>query len=93
VRSWISRILTIVLILIGGALVLNWEFNRPPVHMNKLKAIRQGSSREEVRAALGSPTSSYEADRKWAYSRSIGWSIVYVYFDEQGRFEKYEYDY
>lgn len=61
--------------------------------MAKLNAIKQGALREEVQSALGKPTNSYEANRKRAYSMPFGWSIVYVYFDEQGRFEKYEYDY
>lgn len=86
-------ILAAVLLLAGAAVMLNWTFNRPPVRMAKLTAIKQGTTREDVQAALGKPTSTYEANRKWAYSRPLGWSIVYVYFDEQGQFEKYEYDY
>lgn len=89
----IFGIVAAVLLLAGAAVLLNWTFNRPPVHMTKLTAIKQGTSREEVQASLGKPTTTYEANRKWAYSRPFGWSIVYVYFDEQGRFEKYEYDY
>lgn len=86
-------ILTAVLLFAGAAAALNWTFNRPPIRMAKLSAIKQGTSRDEVQAALGKPTSTYEANRKWAYSRPFGWSIVYIYFDAQGRFEKYEYDY
>lgn len=85
--------LTAVFIVACAAFTLNWVFNRPPVPMSKLKAIRQGAVREEVQAALGKPTNIYEANRKWAYSRPFGWSIVYIFFDDQGRFEKYEYDY
>ncbi len=82
-----------MLLLAGGAVALNWVFNRPPVRMTTLTALKQGTPRDEVQAALGTPTSTYESNRKWAYSRPLGWSIVYVYFDEHGRFEKYEYDY
>lgn len=86
-------IVSAVLLLAGAAVALNWALNRPPVQVEKLNAIKQGATREEVQSALGKPTNTYEANRKWAYSRPFGWSIVYVYFDEQGRFEKYEYDY
>lgn len=85
-------ILAGILVLAGAIVTLDWLFNRPPIRLSTLGAIRPGSTREEVRAALGKPTSVYEADRKWAYSKPLGWSIVYVYFDERGRFEKYEYD-
>ncbi len=70
-----------------------WVFERPPVRMKKLEAIKRGATREEVQSAIGKPTNVYEENRKWAYSKPTGWSIVYVYFDEQGRFEKYDYDY
>jgi outer membrane protein assembly factor BamE (lipoprotein component of BamABCDE complex) len=86
-------IVAAVFLLAGAAVALNWTFNRPPVQVAKLNSIKQGTTREEVQSALGKPTNTYEANRKWAYSRPFGWSIVYIYFDEQGRFEKYEYDY
>lgn len=89
----IFRIAAALLILAGAAVTLNWVFNAPPVNMTKLTAIKQGTPRKEVEAALGKPANTYEANRKWAYSRPFGWSIVYVYFDDRGRFEKYEYDY
>lgn len=86
-------ILAAILLLASAAVALDWMVNRPPVRMTTLNAIKQGATREEVQAALGKPTKSYDTNRKWAYSKPFGWSIVYVYFDEQGRFEKYEYDY
>lgn len=87
-------IVAAVLLLAGAAFVaLCWAFNWPPVQVEKLNAIKQGTTREEVQSALGKPTHTYEANRTWVYSRPFGWSIVYVYFDEQGGFEKYEYDY
>ena len=89
----LSGLLAALLLLVGAALVLDWAFNRPPVPMAKLNAIRKGMSQKEVQAALGKPTSTYETNSKWANSAPFGWSIVYVYFDEHGRFEKYDYDY
>lgn len=89
----IFGILAALVLLAGAAFMLNWTFNRPPVRMDKLTAIKQGTMREQVQTALGKPRNIYEANRKWAYSKPFGWSIVYIYFDEQGRFEKYEYDY
>ena len=85
--------LAAVLVLAGAAVMLNWAFNRPLVRMGTLNAITQGTSREQVKAVLGKPRNVYESNRKWAYSRPFGWSIVYIYFDDQGRFENYEYDY
>ena len=87
---WMAR-LALVLILTGAALL--WVFDRPPVNMTMLKAIQQGASRHELEIALGRPSGIYEANQKWAYSRPLGWSIVYIYFDQDGRFKKYVYDY
>lgn len=89
----VIRTALIAIILLGAAmLILNWAFERAPVDMAKLQSIKPGARQEEVRAALGKPTDVYDSNRKWAYSRPLGWSIVYIYFDEQGRFSKYEYD-
>jgi hypothetical protein len=68
-------------------------FDRPPVALEKLQTIKKGASRETVQTILGTPTATYETNRTWAYSKPLGWSIVYVYFDEKGNFESYEYDY
>jgi hypothetical protein len=85
--------MAVLVLLGGGAVLLSWTFNRSPVPMAQLRAIKQGTPRDAVQATLGKPTNVYESNRKWAYSRPLGWSIVYIYFDENGRFEKYEYDY
>lgn len=80
-------------LVLGAGVVLIGQLNWPPVSIEKLRSLRQGASRSEVRAVLGEPTNTYETNRIWAYSRPHGWSIVYIHFDEQGRFERAVYDY
>ena len=87
-----------VAILLGLALALPvvlkyWRFDRPPVNLRRLEKIAIGTSREEVLRILGHPKASMEDNRIWAYGKPSGWSIVYVYFDKDGRFLKFEYDY
>jgi hypothetical protein len=71
-----------------------WKFNAPPVDKRKLSMLKIGDTQEEVRLILGEPTKVYGANGcEWAYSRPLGWSIVYVFFDDARRFSRYEYDY
>ena len=91
--KWLVCLLVAFLCLVIAAVGLVWAFDRPPVDMAKLLAIKRGATQQQVEAVLGKPTKIYETNRKWAYSRPLGWSIVYVWFDYQGTFEKFIYDY
>lgn len=64
---------------------------RPSVDMEKVQALFPGASKEEVRVAIGEPDDMTETGLTWVYTRA-GWAIVYVYFDEEERFEKYRFD-
>jgi hypothetical protein len=75
---------------LGGCWVI-WNFNRPPFDLTRLQQLRPGMSRAEVRHVLGSPKSDY--GDHWAYSRFMAWPVVYVRFDEGGRFTRSDYDY
>ena len=68
-----------------------WQVNRPPFNLTLLERLAPGMTPEEVRAVLGSPTGTHE--REWAYSRPLAWPIVYIYFDDSGRYKSSEYDY
>lgn len=68
-----------------------WNFDQPPFDLARLQQLRPGMSQQEVRQILGAPKSDY--GDHWAYSRSMAWPIVYVYFDQSNRFVKSEYDY
>jgi hypothetical protein len=85
-------IASFVLMVAFGIFVF-WSFDRPPVDIDALIALKVGSSHDEVRKALGKPTGFSDDNREWRYSRAFGWSIVYIYFDEAGGFERFEYDY
>lgn len=82
-----------LLLLLGalGGTWLIWNFNRPPFDLARLQQLRPGMSQADVRRLLGPPRSDF--GDHWAYSRFLAWPIVYVRFDERGRFAESEYDY
>lgn len=67
-----------------------WNFNRPPFDLRELDRLRPGMSKDEVARLLGKPESDF--GNSWAYSRFMAWPIVYVYFDDQGKLLRHEYD-
>jgi outer membrane protein assembly factor BamE (lipoprotein component of BamABCDE complex) len=82
----------IVFLFIAYAL---WSFNQPPVRLEKLQQLSEGMTPQQVQALLGEPTSKIasQSGSSWAYSKPLGWSIVYVHFDERDRFVESVYDY
>lgn len=89
----ILSIIGVTLLLVAAALAfLCWQFERPPIDMVRLRSLKVGATEQEVLRAVGSPKSVYSEERKWAYSRALGWSIVYIHFDESNRFRAFEYD-
>lgn len=88
------KVIFILLVAFGCFLfvTVGWLFNRAPVAPAKLDTLNTGMSRDAVEAAIGKPTGAFQTNHVWAYSKPLGWSIVYVYFDENGRMQKYEYD-
>ena len=80
-----------MLLVVVGFAWLMWNFNRPPFDLARLKELQPGMSQHEVRQILGAPKSEFGGT--WAYSRFMAWPIVYVRFDESGRFTESEYDY
>jgi hypothetical protein len=83
----------IVGIIIVALSCLIWNFNRPPIKQRKLDALPVGADQNYVRKHLGTPDRIYNTNRTWIYSRFLGWSIVYIYFDEKGKFERHRLDY
>lgn len=73
--------------------ILIWQVDRPPVSLNALKNLKVGATKSEVLDALGAPRSRDSNDRKWFYSRTLGWSIVTVYFDPSGAYLSNYYDF
>jgi len=69
---------------------LVWNINRPPFDLRELDRLHLGMSEAEVLRVLGKPTSDFGDN--WAYSRFMAWPIVYVYFDDQGKLLRQEYD-
>jgi len=76
-----------------------WQFERPPFALSRLDRLHSGMSTNDVKSVLGTPTSfwvrtnnSGQAYSEWAYSRSMSWPIVYVYFKPDGTFESHRYD-
>ena len=88
-----------VLIALIGMGLLVWQFERPPFALSRLERLRPSMTTNEVRQILGTPTSAWlrtdEAGQlcsEWAYSRSMSWPIVYVYFKPDGTFQSHRYD-
>ena len=70
---------------------LMWNLNRPPFDLDLLDQLQPGMTQAEIRRVLGSPSSVYSDS--WAYSRYMAWPIVYIRFDDAGRFAESEYDF
>lgn len=68
-----------------------WNFNEPPFDLSLLERLEPGMSKVEVQQILGSPRD--DDGGSWAYSRAWQWPIVYVNFDDDGRFTNSAYDY
>ncbi len=94
----ISRITVGVssLLLIGGglSLVLAWQSFLPPSSYRHLAELEPGMPRSKVLDVLGKPR-----DESWTpegteltYTRLIGWSILTVRLDAEGRYAGYVYD-
>lgn len=99
-----KRLAYFLLVILGlglaGFLYIQWSFNRPPVNPGRLDLLKQSMTQAEVLSILGNPTSEWlrtndleQTYVEWAYSRSLSWSIVYVYFDPSGKFDRVVYDY
>jgi hypothetical protein len=87
--TWVARAIVLTALFF---IVLVWNFNAPPVDLAALSRVTVGMSQADVRRILGSPSSVFENGATWAYSRLLGWSIAYVYFDEQGAVARTDYD-
>lgn len=76
-----------------------WQFERPPFTLSRLEQLQSGMTTNDVRRVLGMPTMAWtrtnesgQAFSEWAYSRSMSWPIVYVYFKPDGTLENHSYD-
>ena len=94
-KRFLMRLLAIVGCLMAVCAVLfmalAWRFDQPPFDLARLNDLQTGMTPEQVRDVLGSPSSTH--DRSWAYSGWMSWPIVYINFDESGRFSSHRYDY
>lgn len=66
-------------------------FDSPPFALERLDKLSPGMNKAEVEEILGGPGETY-GQREWVYSRPYSWPIVKVYFDDEGRFVRSEYD-
>lgn len=93
-RSSLSRTLNALSVIAISLVVFvawaSWNSNRPPFDLERLNQLQPGMTKADVSRKLGKPTSDF--GDHWAYSRFIGWPIVYVYFDDQGRLVRRVFD-
>jgi hypothetical protein len=69
-----------------------WQAARLPVNRGGLKRLRPGNSQSEVRRVLGAPTQIWTDNMTWSYSAQKSRYIVYVIFDTNLLFKRYELD-
>ncbi len=81
-------ILPVVFFLVVGWPI--WQVNRPPFSPELLKQLAPGMSKAAVLEILPEPTEIEGST--WSYSRKHSRPIIYLYFDENGRFRSSEYD-
>jgi hypothetical protein len=69
------------------------RFNSPAIPLEKVKAIPRGTTQAEILRTIGKPTSTDQENRRWEYTKSLRWPIVYLYFDRDFLYDHFEYDY
>ncbi|QDU80969.1 hypothetical protein Pla110_27060 [Polystyrenella longa] len=69
-----------------GFLFLMWNFNQPPSAYYKRDTLTNDITRAEVISFLGRPSSDLNGGIRIAYSRTLGWVILYISFDDKGMF-------
>ncbi|MCX8091125.1 MAG: hypothetical protein N3I86_09385 [Verrucomicrobiae bacterium] len=85
---------TICLMVIGAAYDM-LVGARYAVSVRTLERIRVGTSADEVKKMIGEPTQIYDfgdGNIWWAYYRQNSWGVVYVIFDTNKMFIRYEID-
>ena len=63
-----------------------------PVGVRLLQKLRVGASQNDVSALLGSPTQVMSDERTWSYYRKDGRKTVYIFFDTNMLYSRYEID-
>jgi outer membrane protein assembly factor BamE (lipoprotein component of BamABCDE complex) len=90
------RVLVTVCLLTALALacisIALWNDARLPVRTAALKSLRPGASQDEVLRILGAPYQVWSDNRTWSYSKESRARIVYVVFDANLRYERYDVD-
>jgi hypothetical protein len=84
--------LIVVLFLACGMAWFGVYFDSPPIPLHKLDAIPIGATKSEVTQRVGAPDKTQLGGSVWVYKRPFAWPIVYLFFDDDERFEEYVYD-
>ena len=89
------RLIICLLLLLLFVVTVVWYanyFDSPPVDLQRVHALAKGATKDEVIKAIGPPQSRFNDDHEWSYHRPLAWPILYILFDENGRYVEYEYD-
>ena len=80
---WTSRAvgLTMLVLAVFSVYVVSTCYE-PPVPPEKLRALEEGATKDEVLARLGEPSSIEDDGRKWLYSRFMKVRVAQVLFDD-----------
>jgi hypothetical protein len=57
-----------------------------PVPMVRLRSLRKGMTRDEVRRFLGPPTRTYDSGQ-WTYQRQLVFGFVNIHWQENGKYD------
>lgn len=84
--------LALLLVAVAGLSGLAWSM-APPTARRYTGRLEVGMSEQQVVEILGRPKRRAFFDGlTLTYARPLGWSTLYVHFDEDGRFVSYVYD-
>jgi hypothetical protein len=83
----------VVLVLLAAGLCVSRVFFPPlPVRPDLLRNLPVGASKQEVSTLLGSPTQIMTDNRIWSYYRPDGRKTVYIFFDTNMLYSRYQVD-
>lgn len=75
-------------IFFGGYVLLGWYcMEGMPISQSNLDRLEVGMTMKEVEDLVGSPSNKVSGG-SWTYSSSFLWTMIYIEFDDSGRFQE-----
>ena len=95
-RSKNTILIAAVLILLAGVfvgliLLTLYRMDRPPVPREAFERLNAGMSQSEVVETLGEPSAVWN-NGTWVYVKEGSWVSVYLWFDEEEKLDRFDWD-